>query len=137
MQQLRADRVEEGLGELGLAVLGQQRDVVALDLRPVARGELAAIEAGLDPLDRLAHAGVVEVDPLAREVADRVPVGGLVARLRLLRVVAEQRVVAVEAGEDRLGDRDGLVERALHFVSANSSRPISIRRISEVPAPIS
>ena len=148
VQQLGADRVEEGLGELGLAVLRQQRDVVPLDLLPVAGGELGRAELGADALDRLAHAVVVEGDPLARELADRVPVGGLETGLGLLRVVAEQRVVAIEAVADRLGDRDAMIgraphvtppgaDRAHHRVSANSSRPISMRRISEVPAPIS
>ena len=56
-------------------------------------------------LDRLAHARVVERDAVARELADAVPVAALEARLRLLRDVARQRVVPIEAGEHRLRDR--------------------------------
>ena len=62
----------------------------------------------------------------------------------------ERREVALESAhrgaggaddDDRIVVHDVLVDArrtpARHFVSLNSSRPISMRRISEVPAPIS
>src|SRR5690606_40267202 len=66
----------EGLGELGLAVVGEQPDVQALDVlpQPVVDEALAAgaeSELVADLLDGLAHARVVEHDAVARELADR------------------------------------------------------------------
>ena len=51
------------------------------------------------------HAAVVEVDAVARDVADREQVAGLEVPLGGARAVAEQRVVAVEAVEQRERDR--------------------------------
>src|SRR5690606_8392670 len=126
-----------------------------------ALAALAERELRLEPLDRFAHALVVERDPVARQPADAVPVAAFVARLGLLGNIAGEPEVAIEAGEDRLRNRRRAVGAALggvpvgalrvhekrvrvglngvrgYLVSANSSRPISIRRISEVPAPIS
>ena len=104
MQHLGADRVEEGLGQFGLAVFGQQAHILALDLLPVAGFEPGGTELPADALDRFAHPRVIELDALAGKVADRMPVGRLVAGLGLLGVVAKQRVVTIEANQDRLGD---------------------------------
>ena len=179
-------RVEEGLGALGLAVVRQQADEFLLHLLPerglriVQRGGPAVRAAAPFAADlplaasapfgpaappgprsafelrgAFAHAHVVVLDALARQALDAVPVARFIQRLGALR---EQRVVAVEAGQDALGDvarrgpgtgacsmrwtsdmrimaaRGRAVDQA---VSANSSRPISMRRISLVPAPIS
>ena len=57
---------------------------------------------------------------------------------------AERALVAADARVGRRGrqrrrhfSHAGFNSSAIHFVSLKSSRPISIRRISEVPAPIS
>ncbi|CFW46012.1 Uncharacterised protein [Bordetella pertussis] len=110
-----------------------------------------------------AHAHVVVLDAFARQALHAMPVARLEQRLGALRAVAKQRIVAIEAGQDQVRDiqRSGSRDRrrfdaldiaavdhgwlvlllagmaAGHAVSAYSSRPISMRRISLVPAPIS
>src|SRR5690606_33082053 len=105
-----------------------------------------------------AHAHVVVLDALARQPLYAVPVARFEQRLGALRAITEQRIVAVEAGQDLARDllrlrrgRRSLFNaldvaavdhgtgqyRCGQAVSANSSRPISMRRISLVPAPIS
>ena len=51
----------------------------------------------------------------------------------------ERREVALEAAHrrPRSADNHNWIVIHVHFVSLNSSRPISMRRISLVPAPIS
>jgi hypothetical protein len=44
VQDLGGDRVEEGLGQLGLVVVHQQADVVQLDLVPHVHRLLAGLE---------------------------------------------------------------------------------------------
>ncbi|KAG1185073.1 hypothetical protein G6F35_014954 [Rhizopus arrhizus] len=103
------------------------------------------------------HPHVVVLDAFARQVLDAVPVAGFEQGLGALRAVAKQRVVAVEPRQDqprdvqRRGPRGGGLLDMLDIghadhdgdrmagqaVSLNSSRPISMRRISLVPAPIS
>ena len=117
VQQLGADRVEEGLGALRLPMVGQQRDETGLDRLPdevaLVVGQRIEIEVALDALEGLAHALVVEVDPLARRRPHRLPLAMLEAALGLLRNVAEQRVVAVERVEDRARDRRRRGHRAV------------------------
>ena len=54
VQDLGGDRVEEGLGQLGLVVVDQQADVVQLDLLPAAVGRSPAPNSPLQRADRLA-----------------------------------------------------------------------------------
>ena len=121
VQQLGAHRVEESLGALGLAVLGEQGDIVLLDRLPqrvafrlVERGE---VELALDARHRLEHALVVEVDALAGARAHALPVAVLVERLRLLCHVAKQPVVAVEAFQDGVRDACRRRHRAIEHDS--------------------
>ena len=102
MQHLGTDRVEEGLGQFGLAMFCQLAHILALDLLPVAGFESGGAKFAADPLDRFADSRVIELDALAGEVANRMPVGRLVAGLGLLGVVAKQRVMPIEANQDRL-----------------------------------
>ena len=106
-QQLGRDRVEEGLGQLGLVVVGQQADVVQLGLLPgVLRegvdGELVA-QARHGLIDTL----VVVLDALALGALLAVPVGLLEALLRPGAGGAEQAVVAVEALQHGARDVEG------------------------------
>ena len=113
MQDARGDRVEEGLGQLGLLVLHQQADVVQLDLLPHGHGLVAGLELALEPALAFAHAQVVELDALALGALLAVPVAGFKAVLGARRLGAKQRVVAVEAVDHGLRDgaRQGGVER--------------------------
>ena len=106
---LHQHRVEEGLGAFGLSMVDEQPDVVQLDLFPqrVVGGEVdadapvVAIEAfgGLD------HPAVVEIDAVARDVLDRAPVPVLEVPACGARALPEQRVMTIEAVENRLRDR--------------------------------
>ena len=92
-------------------MVGEEADEVQLHALPQRVGA-DAIEAGraelaLDPLDGLRGAAVVEVDPVARDVADREPVGGLEIAPGRARALAKQRVVAVEPFEQDAGDGAG------------------------------
>src|SRR5262249_31601470 len=73
-KRLDRDRVEEGLGALGLLVIDQESDEDPLDLFP-QRIAARAVESreskfALDSLRGLLHAAVVEVDAIARDVLD-------------------------------------------------------------------
>ena len=149
-------------------MLGQQVHIVALDLLPVADGQLRVSKRHADAFDRLSHPVIVEGDAFSGELADRMPVTDFKAALRLLGVVTKQGVMAIESalncqcdgrgigavfsGQQPVGGTThGLVHQGTPVavgarvlapgnaqrVSAYSSRPISMRRISEVPAPIS
>jgi hypothetical protein len=105
VQQLGRHAVEEGLGQLGLAVVDQKADVVQLGLLPSVHRQLVAVELPPQALHRFVHAQVVELDALRLRFLLAVPVGGLEAALGLLRGLAEQPVVAVETFHQRLRDR--------------------------------
>ena len=75
LKDLARDRIEEGLR--ALLVVDQQRDVVALDVSPARIVDARAAEVLLQPDDRLGNTTVVKVDTVARDMADRKPVGGL------------------------------------------------------------
>src|SRR5450755_884069 len=122
LKNLARYRVEERFSALGLLMVDQQRDVVTLDLRPAGIVDACAAEVELQPGDGLGNAAVIEVDAVARDVADRQPVAGLEIVLRQPRAVPEQLVVAIESVEGRLGD--GLRARG-GVRAANSSRPRS------------
>ena len=102
VQDLGRDRVEKRLGQLGLVVIDQQADVVQLDLLPGVVGEVRGIKVALQPLYRLIHPGIVELDALALRPLLAVPVGVFEALLGGAVGVREQPVVAVEAVQHRL-----------------------------------
>ncbi len=79
-------------------------------LRAVEAGEA---ELAKDPLGRLVHAPIVEIDPVAADVLDGEPVAGLEVAFRRARALAEQRVVLVEALEQHLRDRARLLRAGL------------------------
>ena len=83
VQNLAAHRVEEGLGQLRLLVVGHQPDVLQLDLLPQRVAQVVGVELALQALDRLLDALVVELDALGVRAPHRRPVGGLEALLRL------------------------------------------------------
>ncbi len=111
MQELAGHRVEEGLGALRLPVLDQHADVVQLDPRPqrvgAVAGEIERAELAIDAFRGLFDPPVVEVDPVARDMADREEVAGLEMLLRGAGTVTEQRVVLVESLDQRERDRAG------------------------------
>ena len=84
---------------------------MALDLLPARIVAVGAPEFVSQPCDRLGDAAIVEIDALARDVADRQPVAGLEMTLGGCRTVAEQSVMPIEAVERGLGD--GLRTRRL------------------------
>ena len=105
VQDFGGDRIEKGLGQLGLVVVHQQADVMQLDLVPHVHGLLAGLElASPAGSTHSSHAQVVELDALALGALLAVPVGGFEAVLGARRLGAEQPVVAVEAVHHRLGD---------------------------------
>ncbi|MNL12281.1 hypothetical protein D3C87_1331440 [compost metagenome] len=97
VQDPRADRVEEGLGQLGLVVLGQQADVVQLDLLPDAVLDPRGVILVLKDHRGLAHALVIERDAVTLELLQPVPIPCLEAQLGRVADLAEQPVVLVEA----------------------------------------
>jgi hypothetical protein len=120
LKDLARDRIEEGLRAFGLLVVDQQCDVVALDVSPARIVDARAAEVLLQPDDRLGNTTVVKVDTVARDMADRKPVGGLEITLGQPRAVPEQLVMAIESFEGRLGDCLRARRRA---GAVNSSRP--------------
>jgi hypothetical protein len=103
VQQPGADRVEEGLGQFGLLVPGQQQHVILLDLRPGVVGQVVGVELAAQVFHGLAHPLVVEGDPFGGQPAHGVPGRILETRLGLLGVVAKERIVPVEAGQHGAG----------------------------------
>jgi hypothetical protein len=67
---------------------------------------ISSPELGVQALNGLVHAQFVERDAIALGVQLPLPVGLFEARLRGPRRGAEQPVVAIEALDDRLGDRE-------------------------------
>ena len=104
MQESAAHRVEERLGELRLPVVGEQSDVLQLDVLPERLGQRLGLELGLQALDRFAHALVVEQDALGVRATYAGPVRALKALLGFAARLAEQPVVLVEAFQQ--GARD-------------------------------
>ena len=107
VQDARANRVEEGLGQLGLQMVGEQADVVQLDLLPHVHRQVGGLVAELQQLDVLANALVVEGDALGLRLLLPLPVGLLEALLGLAGGLAEQPVMAVEAAQQGLGNLVG------------------------------
>ena len=107
VQQPRGHRVEEGLGQLGLVVVGQQADVVQLDLLPHVGRQCGCGELARQAVAGFIDAQVVELDAFTLGALLAMPVGALEARLGLARGLAEQAVMAVEAIEHCLRDVDG------------------------------
>ena len=97
MQDLGGDRVEEGLGELGLAVVDQHADELQLDLLPGAVVEGVGVELVVQALHGLVDAVVVELHTLAHRVELLLPQRGLVEFLGAARGLAKDAVVLVEA----------------------------------------
>ncbi len=114
MQDLDRHRVEERLRALGLLVVDQERDELALDFAPhrIAVNSRGA-QLALKPVGGLLHPPVVEVDAVAADVLDREPVAGVEMPSRRARALAEQRVVLVEAFDQGARDRAGLSRDAL------------------------
>ena len=104
MQDLGGDRVEKGLGQLGLVVVDQQANVVQLDLLPDVHGLLAGPEFALQPRGGLAHPQVIKLDALTLGALLAMPVGGLKAVLGAGRLGAKQPVMAVKAIHHGLGN---------------------------------
>ncbi len=97
-------RVEEGLRQFRLLVLGEQADVVQLGMAPGQVVHRLGAELAAQPFDRLGHALVVELDALLDRVLLSQPGAGLEPPLALLAGLAVQPVVLVEPVQDRLGD---------------------------------
>ena len=126
--------------EVALNASHRVQHALVVEVDPFARRRphalpVAALEAGLGPLRHVAEAAVVQVESFQDRVGDR-------GRLRHRAVEAcrfgrsfDQHVLRLV---DRIGcgpaGRQALMD---HEVSPKYSRPISIRRISDVPAPIS
>ena len=97
-------RVEEGLGELRLAVLDEQADVEELRVAPGLVTERREVELTAKPVDALEDAFVVEADPFLHRALQLRPG----ARVELLPGAgargAEDPVVLVEALDHDRGD---------------------------------
>ncbi|MDT4839791.1 hypothetical protein FQZ97_735920 [compost metagenome] len=120
VQDLRGDRVEETLGQLGLVVVHQQADEVQLDLVPDLHGLVAGLELFFEPGHGLVHAQVVELDALALRPLLAVPVGGLEAVLGARRFGPEQPVVPVEPVDHRF--RDVVGQRGIEALREHGDR---------------
>src|SRR5437773_8460536 len=115
MQDLARDRREERLGALGLPVIDQESDEMQLDAVPQRIGAAARkarrAKFTFDALDGFSATAVVEVDTIPNDVMDCEPITRLEIALRCTRTLAKQRVMAVEAFEQHLGDRKRCVFR--------------------------
>jgi hypothetical protein len=89
VQDLRANRVEKGLGEFRLLVVDQLADVEQLELLPGRIVERSGSEVGAQQLGGFADPFVVGTDALAHGVMDTLPVSRLEQQLRLLAIVTE------------------------------------------------
>ena len=103
-----AHRVKKGLGQLRLMVIGQQPDVVQLDLLPDLHRQVFSLEVTLQSLISLLHTQVIELDPLTLRALLTMPVGLLKAKLGLGTGFSEQPVVAIKTFQHRLGDVERL-----------------------------
>ncbi len=146
VQDLGGDRVEEGLGQLGLVVVDQQADVMQLDLVPHIHGLRAGLELFLQAAHAFLHPQVVELDALALRPLLGMPVGSFKAVLGARGLGAEQPVVAVEAVHHGLGNAIGLggiqalrEHGGRHPYQRNrrmrgQGRPAYCRRVAATPA---
>ncbi len=107
MQDLGGDRVEEGLGQLGLLVVDQQPDELELDRLPGGVVDGFGVELLVQALHGFVHPVVVELHPIAHRRELALPVGGLEALLGPPGGLPEDPVVLVEAFDHRLGDGQG------------------------------
>jgi hypothetical protein len=107
VQQLGGDGIEEGLGQFGLVVIGQQADVVQLGLLPGVCRKGRDVEPLPQSLHGLVDALVVVLDALGLGPLLAMPVGKLEAALGGGAGFAEQPIVPVEAVDQRLGDVEG------------------------------
>ena len=107
VQDARAHRVEEGLGQFRLVMVGQQADVVQLDLAPDFVVDVLGVVFVFQDDRRFAHALVVVGDPVALQLLHGRPVPVLERHLGLDAHLAEQAVVLVEPVEHRAGDVEG------------------------------
>ena len=107
VQDLGRHRVEEGLGQLGLAVAGQQADVVQLDLLPDCHRQRAGVKVAPQPLDRFLDPAREEREAFALRLVLAVPVASLEACACAGAGLPEQLVVAVESLQHRAGDVEG------------------------------
>ena len=121
VQDLGGDRVEKGLGQLGLMVVYQQPDVMQLDLVPDVHRLLASLVLALEPGRGFAHAQVIKLDAFALGPLLAVPVGGLEAVFGAGRFGAEQPVMAVEAVHHGLGDVVG--QRGVEALREHGGHP--------------
>src|SRR5438067_950961 len=115
MQDLARNRGEERLGAFGLPMVDQQSDEVQLDPIPQRVGSAARkpcrAKFALDTLDRFGAAAVVEIDAITDDMMNREPIACLEIAFRRTCTVAKQRVMAVEAFEQDLGNRQRRVVR--------------------------
>ena len=104
VKDLARYRVEESFRALGLLVVDQEGDVMALDLGPARIIDVRAAKIELEAGNCFRDPAIVEVDSVAGDVTDRQPVAGFEVVLCQPRAVAEQLVMAIEPVEGRLGD---------------------------------
>ena len=115
VQHLGRHRIEKRLGQLGLLVVDQQRDVFLFHLRPqILRRPLR--QALAQNVRRLAHAAVVHLDALRRQILYPLPVAALEQRFGLRGFFAEQAVVFVETGQHGFGGAAGAALLSRHLV---------------------
>jgi hypothetical protein len=107
VQDLRADRVEEGLGEFGLLVVDQAADVEQLELAARWRRRAKRRRSWPQQLGGLADPLVVGTDAPANGGMDALPVSRLEEQFGLLTVGPDQLIVPVEAIDHRLGNALG------------------------------
>ncbi|MNS76169.1 hypothetical protein D3C72_1097080 [compost metagenome] len=163
VQDVATDGIEEGFRQFRLLVFRQHADVVQLEFAPHFVAQLRLFVLIFEHLHAFLHALVIIIDAFAGRRLRRGPGALFEILLGLLACFAEQAVMLVEAVADGARDiecnlgreqfGEGNVRHVCaringsspsrssraraYLVSANSSRPISMRRISLVPAPIS
>ena len=104
VQDLGGHRVEKGFGQFRLLVVEQQADVEQLDLLPGRILDFFDGEFTVQAFDALIDPVVVEADALAHRLLAALPVGLLEAVAGLAAALAKQRVMLVEALNQRQRD---------------------------------
>ena len=107
MQHAAEHRVEEGLGQFRLAMVGQQADIVEFRLLPDIVIEQVGMKLGAQPLDGLLDPVVVELDPVADALLHAGPVAFLEPGERTGRTGTKQAVMLVETVHQCLRDVAG------------------------------